>query len=149
MQWRDQLCRVAGSEHLGGDVLDEQQLEPIEQLRSRGLFLQSRDLANVKKGGQRLVHEFVLQIGKMHVDDALHRLLIGKPDVVEKAAAEKGVRQFLLVIGSDDDDRAVPGVDRAPRLVDVELHPIELQQQIVGELDVGLVDLVDQQDRRF
>jgi hypothetical protein len=33
------------------------------------------------------------------------------------------------------------------RLVDVELHPVELAQQVVGELDVGLVDLVDQQHR--
>ena len=31
------------------------------------------------------------------------------------------------------------------RLVDVELHAVELLQQVVGELDVGLVDLVDQQ----
>ena len=33
------------------------------------------------------------------------------------------------------------------RLVDVELHPVELAQQVIGELDVGLVDLVDQHDR--
>ena len=32
-------------------------------------------------------------------------------------------------------------------LVDIELHPIELLQEIVRELDVGLVDLVDQQHR--
>jgi hypothetical protein len=30
----------------------------------------------------------------------------------------------------------------------VELHPVELEQQVVRELDVGLVDLVDQHDRR-
>ncbi len=34
------------------------------------------------------------------------------------------------------------------RLVDVELHPVELAQEVVGELDVGLVDLVDQHHRR-
>ena len=33
------------------------------------------------------------------------------------------------------------------RLVDVELHAIQLAQQIVRELDIGLVDLVDQQHR--
>ena len=27
----------------------------------------------------------------------------------------------------------------------MELHPVEFLQQVVGELDVGLVDLVDQQ----
>ncbi len=38
---------------------------------------------------------------------------------------------------------------RLAGLVDEELHPVEFEQQIVGELDVGLVDLVDQQDRAF
>ena len=38
-------------------------------------------------------------------------------------------------------------LDRLAGLVDVELHAIELQQQVVRELDVGLVDLVDQQHR--
>ena len=33
------------------------------------------------------------------------------------------------------------------RLVDVELHAVELAQQVVGKLDVGLVDLVDQHHR--
>ena len=36
-------------------------------------------------------------------------------------------------------------LDRLAGLVDEELHAIEFLQQIVGELDVGLVDLVDQQ----
>ena len=31
--------------------------------------------------------------------------------------------------------------------VDEELHAIEFLQQIVGKLDIGLVDLVDQQHR--
>ena len=33
------------------------------------------------------------------------------------------------------------------RLVDVELHAVEFEQQVVRKLDVGLVDLVDQQHR--
>jgi hypothetical protein len=37
-------------------------------------------------------------------------------------------------------------LDRLVGLVDVELHPIELLQEVVREFDVGLVDLVDQQD---
>ncbi len=39
----------------------------------------------------------------------------------------------------------VLGLDRLVRLVDVELHAVELLQQVVGELDVGLVDLVDEE----
>ena len=38
--------------------------------------------------------------------------------------------------------------DELPRLVDVELHPVKLAQQVVREFDVGLVDLVDQQHAR-
>jgi hypothetical protein len=36
--------------------------------------------------------------------------------------------------------------DRLAGLVDVELHPVEFLQEVVRELDVGLVDLVDQED---
>ena len=38
-------------------------------------------------------------------------------------------------------------LDRLAGLVDVEFHAIEFEQQVVRELDVGLVDLVDQQHR--
>ncbi len=38
-------------------------------------------------------------------------------------------------------------LDELARLVDEELHPVELEQQVVRELDVGLVDFVDQQHR--
>ena len=41
----------------------------------------------------------------------------------------------------------VPGRDRLAGLVDEELHAIELLQEVVRELDVGLVDLVDEQHR--
>ena len=40
------------------------------------------------------------------------------------------------------------GGDRLLGLVDMEFHAVELQQQIVRELDIRLVDLVDQEDRR-
>ena len=32
-------------------------------------------------------------------------------------------------------------------LVDVELHPVEFEQEVVRKLDIGLVDLVDQEHR--
>ena len=41
----------------------------------------------------------------------------------------------------------MPGLDGFVRLVDVEFHAVELLQQVVGKLDVRLVDLVDQQHR--
>ena len=83
----------------------------------------------------------------MDRDDALHGLGIREPDVVEEAAAQEGVRKLLLVVAGDEDDRAVARLDQLLCLVDVELHAVQLAQQVVRELDVGLVDLVDQEHR--
>ena len=71
---------------------------------------------------------------------------------MKEAAAQKRVGQLLFVVAGDHDQRPMPRPDRGLRLVDVELHAVELAQQIVGKLDVGLVDLVDQHycgGRRF
>src|SRR5215467_5332184 len=83
----------------------------------------------------------------MDVNDPLHRLAIGKADVMKEATPEERVRQLLLVVRSNNHDRSMPGLDCAARLVDIEFHAVELEQQIVGELDIRLVDLVDQQNR--
>ena len=85
--------------------------------------------------------------GEIHLDDRAHGVGIGKPDVVEKAAAQERVGQFLLIVGRDDDDRAAAGVNRLAGLVDEEFHAIEFLQEIVREFDIGLVDFVDQQHR--
>ena len=82
----------------------------------------------------------------MHLDDVAHRLGVGKLDIVEEAAAKESVGQFLLVVRRDDHDRAFLGLDPLLRLINVEAHAIEFLQQVVGKLDIGLVDLVDQQD---
>jgi hypothetical protein len=57
---------------------------------------------------------------------------------VEEAAAEERVGQLLLVVGGDDDDRPLRRLHRLPRLVDVELHSIELLEEVVREFDVAL-----------
>src|ERR1700746_2455640 len=49
VQRRDQLARVALPEHLGGDVLVEQELQPIQKLARRGLLLQARHLAYLEE----------------------------------------------------------------------------------------------------
>ncbi len=85
----------------------------------------------------------------MHRDDLLHRFLVGKADVVEEAAPQEGVGQLLLVVRGDEHHRPVPRLHELARLVDVELHPVELAQQVVRELDVGLVDLVDEEHHRL
>src|SRR5215472_15332130 len=95
------------------------------------------------------MHQLMLQIGKMYVDDPLHRLTVRKSNVMEETAAQKSIGQLFLVVGSDDHDRTMSGLDRAARLIDVEFHPVELEQEIVRKFDVGLVDLVDKKDRGF
>ena len=66
-------------------------------------------------------------------------------DVVEDAAAQEGVGQLLFRVGRDDDDGALLCLDRLLGLGDVELHLVQLPEEVVGELQVGLVHLVDQQ----
>jgi hypothetical protein len=53
---------------------------------------------------------------------------------------------LLLVMKTSGRCRAL---HQLARLVDVELHAVDLAQQVVRELDVGLVDLVDQQRHRL
>jgi hypothetical protein len=66
---------------------------------------------------------------------------------VEHAAAQESVGQLLLVIGRDHHYGALLGHDLITRLRNEEAHAIEFVQKIVGELEVRLVHLVDQQDR--
>ena len=82
---------------------------------------------------------------EMHPQDLLHLLLIRELDVVEDAPAQKRVRQLLFRVGGDDDDGPLLGPHRLLGLRNVELHLIQLPQKVVGELQVCLVDLVDEQ----
>ena len=64
---------------------------------------------------------------------------------MKKAATQEGIGQFFLVVGGDDDDRAVLGLDQLLGFVAVKLHAINFTQQVIRELNVGLVDFIDQQ----
>ena len=81
----------------------------------------------------------------MDADDLLHLLLLREFDIVEHAPAQKGVRQLLFRVGGDDDDGALLRPDGLLGLRNVELHLVQLPEQVIGELQVRLVDLVDQQ----
>ena len=151
MQPRQQRPRIA-LEVLGRQVLGQDQLQPVQHLGCRGLLLQARRLADLEELGQGGGQEAFLDRGEMHADDGGERVGIGETDVVKEAAPQEGVGQFLLVVRGDDDDGAVLRPHGLAGFVDVELHPVQFLQQVVGKLDVGLVDLVDQQHhaaRRF
>jgi len=140
---------VLAAQCLGRDVFRQQQLEPVEEFRGRGLLLDAGDFAQLVEALQRGGQEVLLERREVDLDDVGHRLTVREFDVVEEAAAQEGVRQFLLVVRGDDHQRAVPGHHHFARLVDIELHAVQFAQQVVRELDVGLVDLVDEQHHRL
>ena len=70
---------------------------------------------------------------------------IGELDEIEDAAPQEGVGQLLLVVRGDDHHRAMLGGDLFAGLDDGEAHLVELAQQVVRKLQIGLVDLVDEQ----
>src|SRR5450631_1301822 len=145
VQGRNELLRIVAAQHLGRNLLGHQQLYPIQEFGGGGFLLQAGGVANLEERRQRLVQQFALQAREMHVDDLRHRGRIRKADVMEKAAPQKRVRQFLFVVAGDHDDRPMLGAHRFTRFVDVELHAIQFTQQIVRKFDVRLVDLIDEQ----
>ena len=100
---------------LRADVLDHQELEPVEQFRGRRLLLQARHVADLVEQLQRLGDQPLLDAGEMHLDDRRHGVGIGKADVVEEAAAQERVRQFLLVVRGDDRRSAAAAPSRSRR----------------------------------
>src|SRR5216117_300390 len=150
MEGRDNGLAVLGPQGVGRDVLREQELQPVEQLGGRGLFLEAGHLAHLEEHFERLAKERLLEPRKVHLDDPLHRFLVGEADVVEKTAPQKSVGQLLFVVRGDEDDGALRCLHELPSFVHEELHAVELAQEVVGKLDVRLVDLVDEEhDRRL
>src|SRR6266513_633936 len=150
VEGRDNGLAVLGPQGVGRDVLREQELQPVEQLGGRGLFLQAGHLAHLEEHFERLAKERLLEPREVHLDDPLHRFLVGEADVVEKTAPQKSVGQLLFVVRGDEDDRALRRLHELPSLVHEELHAVELAQEVVRKLDVRLVDLVDEEhDRRL
>src|SRR3984885_5127402 len=125
VQRRDQFLGVALAQRLWRDVLVEQKLEPVEQLRSRRFLFQSRRLAQREERPHGLFHQPRLGRRIMRFDYPEHLLGVGKADVVKEAAAQEGIGQLLLVVGGEDEDGPQARLDRLSGLVDVKLHLIE------------------------
>src|SRR4051794_28872894 len=122
VQRRNQHFLIAAAQRFRRNVFREQELQPIEQLGSRWLLLETGHFAEREEDLKRLLQQRFFESRKMHVDDARHRLLIGKADVVEKTAAQKRVGQFLFVVAGDDDERPMLRLYGPLRFVDIELH---------------------------
>ena len=148
VEWRNDGLAIVSAQGLRGDVLRQQQLEPVQQFRGRRLLFQPRHLPDGEESLEGFLQQSLLDPRVVDLDDLLHGSLVGKTDVVEEAAAQKGVRQVFLIVAGNEDQRPLLRFDELPGLVDVELHPVQLPQQVVGELDVGLIDLVDEEHHR-
>ncbi len=79
-----------------------------------GFFFKPRHLAQFVELRQRGAHQLLLDARIMDLDDLLQGLRFGKLDVVEEAASQERVGQFLLVVRGDDDDGPLPGLDVSP-----------------------------------
>ena len=132
MERRDQLAWIALAQGLRRYVLIQEKLDPVEKLGGGRLLLEALHLANVIEDVERLMHEPTLETGEVHIDYRLHRLAFGKFDIVEKAAPQERVGQFLFIVRGDDDDRPLPRLDGFPGLVDEELHAIEFLHRSLG-----------------
>jgi hypothetical protein len=99
------------------------------------------------------------ELEQIHAEDFDQLGLAGEADETKNAASQEGVGQLFFVIAGDDDDRRrlAPVVlpEHAPvfarligvELLDGELLLVKLVQQVVGKIDVSLVDLVDEHYR--
>ena len=129
----------------GIDAAELERAEPVHQLARGGLFLDAVDRAQPIEGLHRLCEQRFVELVKVDADDLRHLLLRGEGDVVEDAAAQEGVGQLLFRVGRDDDDGALLCLDRFLCFGNVELHLVQLPEEVVGELKIGLVHLVDEQ----
>ena len=68
---------------------------------------------------------------------------------MKEAAAKKSVGQFFFVVGCNEYQRAVFGLDEFAGFVAVELHAVDLSKQVVWKLNVGFVDFINQKRHRL
>src|SRR5436309_3784328 len=64
---------------------------------------------------------------------------------MEQTSPQEGIGQLLLAVARDDYNRPVPGLEVLAGFDDVKTHLVELVQQVVGKLQIGLIDLVYEQ----
>src|SRR5690242_19477669 len=73
MEGRNDGLAVHRSQGVGRDVLREEELQPVEQLGRRGLFLEARHFAHLEEHLERLAKERFLEAWKVDFHDLLHR----------------------------------------------------------------------------
>lgn len=82
----------------------------------------------------------------MGMNDLAHHVRIGEGNVVEDAAAQESIRQFLFRIGRNDDNGPLFGADRLPRFGNVKFHAVQFPQEVIGKFQVRLIDFINEKD---
>src|SRR5690606_19969943 len=68
-----------------------QHRDPVDQLAGARALAQARHGAQVIEGRDRSIHQGVVEVGVVHLHDALHQLRLGEIDEVKHAATQEGV----------------------------------------------------------
>ena len=79
----------------------------------------------------------------MDVNDLLHQIRFGKVNEVKHAASQECVRKFLFIVRRDDDQWSLLRNDFITRFHNGELHFIDFPENVVGELEICLVNFVN------
>jgi len=128
VQGRDGLAGILGLQHVERHVFVENQFQPVEQFAGAWLFLKAGHVPDIIENVHCPFDQNALNVREMDVDNFLHGLAVGEFDIVEETTAQECVGQFLLVVGSDDNDWPLCCLDRLFRFVDMEFHAVEFLQ---------------------
>ena len=129
------------------DLQRDQGARPVDRLGDRRRLLELQ-LAQPADGGDQLLGDPVVEAVDLGGDDLPLPLGIGVAEVQVEAAPLHGLGQLAGGVGGEDDVRA-SGRDDGAELGDRDLEVGEHLEQQPLDLDVGLVDLVDEQHRRL
>ena len=79
----------------------------------------------------------------MHIDYALHSGAIGEAYKMEKTAAQKCIRQFFFIVTGNNHNRPLNGFNRLAGFIDMKLHAIQFQQQVIGEFNIRFINFIN------
>src|ERR1700692_3713613 len=96
VQRRNDHLLVRAPQRFRRNVFGQQELQPVEKLGGRWLFLQSGNIAQLEEDFERFLEQGLFQSRKVNVDDARHRFPVWKTDVMKEAATQERVRQLFL-----------------------------------------------------
>jgi hypothetical protein len=129
------------------DLEGHQGAGPVDRLGDRGRLLELQ-LAEPGDRRHQLAGHQVVEVGHLRGDDLALALGVGVVEVEVEAATLDGLGELAAGVGGEHDERLLGGRDR-PELGDGDLEVRQHLQEQPLDLDVGLVDLVDEQHRRL